>query len=102
MSPELKEFYQLYKEWLDVKAPELEPFSRKKGLRQNLLMVLMPIDHTASLRLLDEMQLSMIKAHVHLSRSFCETHEAVSAERINATCHENPKRIEWVEARTKE
>lgn len=100
MTPELKEYYQLYKEWLDNKAPEMEPFSRHKGIRQNLLMVL-GADKPAAMELLDEIQMDMLKERVHLTRSFGDSLEATLQEYESGTCHLNPKRIAWVTERAK-
>ena len=101
MSDDLKYFYTLYKEWVDAGAPEMEPFSRHKGIRRNIQMVL-PNDPEAAAKLVDEHQLRMVKTGVHLTQSFPGSHEAVSYEMVHGLCHLNTKRIAWITNAIKE
>lgn len=100
MSPELKEYYVLYFNWLDEGAPHMQPFSRNKGIRQNLFAALgLCLEYT---KLLDEIQLSYVKAGIHLVRSFCDTTEETLAEYTNGTTHLNTRRLQWVYDRATE
>lgn len=100
MSPELQEYYQLYREWLIAGAPEMEPFSRHKGLRYNLKMVLGECPEYY--KLLDEIQIDMVRNKVHLTRGFCNSLQEVMDEYRAGMCHMNERRVNWIDERTKE
>lgn len=93
MSDELLEFYQVYKQWLDGDADI--PFSNQTGLRGNLLIACAD-DKKLYESLVDEMQLSFIKAGLHVVHPFNKNALMRNLEFQQCLAHTNVARNAWV------
>lgn len=93
-SMQLKNFYQLYQQWLDAGAPKenTNRFDRGEGMCVNLQQLHRDID--VQLRLAHE-----LKGQFHtngLSWTYPFGKGNFHERWLNGTCHECPKRRAWV------
>jgi hypothetical protein len=100
-SPELTEFYRAYAKWLDVGAPEGDPFTRMCGLCSNLADFLVQRRITYAGKFQKELSRQFKQADLRIDYPFGgET--VYFREQTHDTMHLNPQRIAWVRERARE
>ena len=102
MTSDLKAFYKAYAAWLDVGAPEGEPFTRAKGLCWTVSVYVQ--DTFGGGRgepAVQDMMQALIAADLDGTLPFNNSDGYIKgygygSECYLGTCHLNPKRAEWV------
>lgn len=102
MSPELKEFYKSYQEWLDDGAPQALPYLRETGLCGN-----MEIYARAEKINEHDIFMEMVEQFLEANLSRCTPFNNGSMdsywdERAAGAMHLNEERIQWVRDHAKD